>query len=68
MKIQCCLCDAIEEIDPKSLLAKRYQNHPLKTHLCHSCNQHIKKTTLARLSKRTDTDNKITQSRECMDH
>ncbi len=53
MKTKCCLCDTYEEIDPNSQLAKRYRNHPLKTHLCSSCNERIKQKTLARLAKHT---------------
>lgn len=41
MKVQCVLCDKIEEIDPDSLLGKKLRNHPNRTYMCQACADRI---------------------------
>jgi uncharacterized protein YlaI len=45
MKVQCVICEKIEEIDTDSYLGKKLRNHPLKTYMCKSCHQRIAENT-----------------------
>lgn len=45
MKVQCVICDAIEDINGDSILGKKLRNHPLVTHMCQSCRERIAKNT-----------------------
>lgn len=48
MKVQCILCDVIEELEDDSPLAKKLRNRPIHTYLCAECHERIKQKTLAR--------------------
>lgn len=50
MKVQCVLCDCIDEIDDNSVLAKRLRNRPIHTYMCPECHERIKVKTLARIA------------------
>lgn len=45
MKVQCVLCEKIEEINPDSVLGKKLRHHPLSTYMCNSCTQRITENT-----------------------
>lgn len=50
MKVQCVLCDTINELDDYDVLAKRLRNRPIHTYMCPECHERIKTKTLARLA------------------
>lgn len=41
MKVQCVICDKIEEIERDSFQGKKLRNHPLATHMCSACQERI---------------------------
>lgn len=45
MKIQCVLCDEVEEIGPDSTLGKKLRNRLLYTYVCQKCHQRIARKT-----------------------
>ncbi|GAA0350608.1 YlaI family protein [Bacillus horti] len=45
MKVQCVICDQVEEIHPDSLLGKKLRNHPLVTYMCLPCKERITENT-----------------------
>lgn len=45
MKVQCVLCDKIEEKDPNALIGKKLRNRPAATYMCNPCSQRIKINT-----------------------
>ncbi|GAF24275.1 MULTISPECIES: YlaI family protein [Shouchella] len=45
MKVQCVICDCIEDIDDYSVIAKKLRNRPIHTYMCSSCQQRIAKRT-----------------------
>lgn len=45
MKVQCVLCDVIEEIEQDSPLAKKLRNHPTTTYMCRPCSHRIRINT-----------------------
>ncbi|WAA11096.1 YlaI family protein [Fervidibacillus albus] len=49
MKVQCVICDQIENIEDYSPLAKKLRNRPIHTYLCDECYERIKKRTEERL-------------------
>lgn len=50
MKVQCVICDKIEEIDDFSPLAKKLRNRPIHTYMCKECYDRIAERTLERLA------------------
>jgi uncharacterized protein YlaI len=48
MKVQCVMCDKIEDIDKASLVAKRLRNRPLTTYMCSYCALRIQERTKQR--------------------
>lgn len=48
MKVQCILCERIDELDNQSFLAKKLRNRPFHTYLCDECNERITRKTLER--------------------
>jgi len=48
MKVQCALCDQIEQIDKHSLKAKRLKNRRLELYLCQTCDERIRDKTIQR--------------------
>jgi len=50
MKVQCVICDKIEEIDDELPLAKKLRNRPIHTYMCQSCHDRIKGRTEARIA------------------
>lgn len=45
MKVQCVICEKVEEIDEDSYLGKKLRNHPLSTYMCNSCHQRVTENT-----------------------
>ncbi len=50
MKVQCVICDKIEELDDFSPLAKKLRNRPIHTYMCNECHERISERTLERLA------------------
>ncbi len=50
VKVQCVICDRIEEIDDDSPLAKMLRNRPIHTFMCQECHDRISKKTKERLA------------------
>lgn len=50
MKVQCVICDKIEEIDDELPLAKKLRNRPIHTYMCQACHDRIKERTEARIT------------------
>lgn len=50
MKVQCIICDLIEEIDDDLPLAKKLRNRPIHTYMCEECYERIRERTEARLA------------------
>lgn len=48
LKVQCTICDIIEELDNESLEAKRLRNRYSHLYLCDVCYERIKINTLKR--------------------
>lgn len=49
MKVQCVMCDIIEELNDNSFAAKRLRNRPIHTYMCNECDQRIAKNTQKRV-------------------
>ncbi|MFB4210995.1 YlaI family protein [Shouchella sp. 1P09AA] len=45
MKVQCVICDKIEDIDDYSVIAKKLRNRPIHTYMCEHCQERITKRT-----------------------
>ncbi|MGW8457972.1 YlaI family protein [Bacillus atrophaeus] len=50
MRVQCSICDKIEQIDDETLMAKRLRNRPIHTYMCQVCHERIKIRTEERLN------------------
>ncbi|TMW73050.1 YlaI family protein [Alteribacter natronophilus] len=50
MRVQCVLCNVVEDIEDYSPLAKRLRNRPIHTYMCDSCYDRIEKRTNERKS------------------
>ncbi|WP_033829348.1 YlaI family protein [Bacillus andreraoultii] len=50
MKVQCVICDKLEEIDNDTPLAKKLRNRPIHTFMCQQCHDRIKERTEARIA------------------
>ncbi|ANU17569.1 YlaI family protein [Planococcus maritimus] len=50
MRVQCVICDKIEELEDDTLQAKRLRNRPIHTHMCEGCHDRITKRTEERLA------------------
>lgn len=50
MRVQCVICDEIEELIDDTLEAKRLRNRPIHTHLCKPCHDRITARTEERLA------------------
>ncbi|HLR74671.1 MAG TPA: YlaI family protein [Virgibacillus sp.] len=48
MRVQCVLCDQIEQIDEYSLRAKRLRNRRIQMYLCPTCDERISVKTIQR--------------------
>ncbi|WP_188693347.1 YlaI family protein [Pullulanibacillus camelliae] len=48
MQVTCSICDAKEEINDRSPIAKQLRNRPIHTYLCDKCNDRIKIRTIER--------------------
>jgi len=53
VKVQCVICDIIEELDDNSFQAKRLRNRPIHTYMCNECDLRIAQNT----QKRIDSGN-----------
>lgn len=45
MRVQCVICDIIEELEDDTLQAKRLRNRPIHTHMCQDCYRRIEEKT-----------------------
>ncbi|HLQ98593.1 MAG TPA: YlaI family protein [Candidatus Dormibacteraeota bacterium] len=45
MQVKCVLCDKVEQIEDRSLEAKRLRNRKINLYLCKKCYQRIGKKT-----------------------
>lgn len=50
MHVKCVICDAVDQIDDHSPLAKKFRNRPIHTYMCIECHDRITKKTEARLA------------------
>ncbi|WKA53632.1 YlaI family protein [Planococcus shixiaomingii] len=50
MRVQCVICDKIEELNDDTLQAKRLRNRPIHTHMCDACHDRISERTKERLA------------------
>ncbi|WP_106534662.1 YlaI family protein [Planomicrobium soli] len=50
MRVQCVICDKIEELNDDTLQAKRLRNRPIHTHMCDECHERITERTNERLA------------------
>ncbi|MDN7226077.1 YlaI family protein [Planococcus liqunii] len=50
MRVQCVICDTIEELVDDTLEAKRLRNRPIHTHMCKACHNRITERTKERLA------------------
>ena len=50
MRVQCVICDTIEELVDDTLEAKRLRNRPIHTHMCNACHNRITERTQERLA------------------
>lgn len=50
MKVQCVICDEVNEISDETPLAKKLKNRPIHTYMCDPCYERVKINTEARLA------------------
>ena len=50
MKVQCVICDKIDELPHDLPLAKKLRNRPIHTYMCTKCHQRIEERTNERLA------------------
>lgn len=50
MRVQCALCDKIDNIPDFSTVAKKLRNKPIRTYLCEQCDTRITENTKARIA------------------
>lgn len=50
MRVQCVICDTIEELEDDTLEAKRLRNRPIHTHMCRKCHDRITDRTKQRIA------------------
>lgn len=50
MRVQCVICDTIEELVDDTLEAKRLRNRPIHTHMCQACHDRITERTKERIA------------------
>lgn len=50
MKVQCAICDRIDELPNDLPLAKKLRNRPIHTYMCQTCHDRIEEKTLDRLA------------------
>lgn len=48
MRVKCVICDHEENLDDRSLEAKRLRNHRVKLYLCKKCYERIEQKTKKR--------------------
>ncbi len=49
MRVQCVICDEIEQLPDEAALSKKLRNRPIHTFMCEACSTRIKEKTVARL-------------------
>lgn len=49
MRVQCVICDSINDINDDLLEAKRLRNRPIHTYMCIPCHDRITKNTETRI-------------------
>lgn len=49
MRVQCVICDQIENIPDDSPTAKRLRNRPIHTYMCKTCRDRIEQKTKDRI-------------------
>jgi len=50
MKVQCAICDRIDELPDDLPLAKKLRNRPIHTYMCPECHDRIEERTHSRLA------------------
>ena len=50
MKVQCAICDRIDELPDELPLAKKLRNRPIHTYMCPVCHDRIEERTNRRLA------------------
>ncbi|MFF2752347.1 YlaI family protein [Psychrobacillus sp. NPDC058041] len=50
MKVQCAICDRIDELSNDLPLAKKLRNRPIHTYMCPTCHDRIEEKTKTRLA------------------
>lgn len=50
MRVQCVICDKIEDLVDDTLEAKRLRNRPIHTHMCQTCHDRIADRTIQRVA------------------
>jgi len=50
MKVQCVICDKIDELPHDLPLAKKLRNRPIHTYMCTICHHRIEERTKERLA------------------
>lgn len=64
MKVQCVICDKVEDIDADSVLGKKLRNHPLVTYMCLSCKERIAENTEKRRAEGLLPDSSLPDQEE----
>lgn len=64
MRVKCVICDNIESLENKSLLAKRLRNRPIHTFTCKTCQDRITERTNARIATGNFRINKPVQDED----
>jgi uncharacterized protein YlaI len=50
MRVQCVICEAINQLPDDSPQAKKLRNRPIHTYMCNPCHDRIEENTRARLA------------------
>lgn len=50
MRVQCVICDFINNLDDNSPLAKKLRNRPIHTYMCDECRERITTKTETRIA------------------
>ena len=50
MRVQCVICDSINNLDDSLPLSKKLRNRPIHTYMCDECQERITTKTEARIA------------------
>ncbi len=53
MRVQCVICDTINELDDDAPLAKKLRNRPIHTYMCNECYDRIAKNRMPESQQET---------------